>query len=86
MTIPRGFQESKSLSKWLRKHDDHHVTQHTKLIGRMRQTWLQCRDCKASVLTGVNRRCDCCDRGNEYNGFASGPLSFICPKECSCHD
>ncbi len=28
----------------------------------------------------------CCDRRNEYNGFASGPLSFVCPKHCSCHD
>ena len=28
----------------------------------------------------------CCDRRNEYNGFASGPLKFVCPKNCSCHD
>lgn len=28
----------------------------------------------------------CCDRRNEYNGFASGSLSFVCPKHCSCHD
>jgi len=28
----------------------------------------------------------CCDRRNEYNGFGSGPLSFVCPKHCSCHD
>jgi len=28
----------------------------------------------------------CCDRRGEYNGFASGPLSFVCPKHCSCHD
>jgi hypothetical protein len=29
----------------------------------------------------------CCSRAGEYNGFASdGPLSFICPKQCSCHD
>lgn len=28
----------------------------------------------------------CCDRRGEYNGFASGPLSFICPKHCRCHD
>lgn len=28
----------------------------------------------------------CCDRRNEYNGFASGPLSFVCPKHCACHD
>ncbi len=28
----------------------------------------------------------CCDRRDEYNGFASGPLSFVCPKHCSCHD
>jgi hypothetical protein len=31
-------------------------------------------------------RCDCCDRGDEYNGFASGPLLFVCPKDCGCHD
>jgi len=28
----------------------------------------------------------CCDRRGEYNGFASGPLLFECPKHCSCHD
>ena len=29
----------------------------------------------------------CCDRRNEYNGFGSdGPLSFICPRDCPCHD
>ena len=28
----------------------------------------------------------CCDRRNEYNGFASGPTIFECPKHCSCHD
>jgi len=30
--------------------------------------------------------CDCCDRAGEYNGFASGPLVFTCPKHCMCHD
>jgi hypothetical protein len=30
--------------------------------------------------------CDCCDRHDEYNGYASGPLLFVCPKSCSCHD
>jgi hypothetical protein len=29
----------------------------------------------------------CCDRAGEYNGFGSnGPLSFICPNHCPCHD
>jgi len=28
----------------------------------------------------------CCDRRGEYNGFGSGPLKFICPKHCPCHD
>ncbi len=28
----------------------------------------------------------CCDRRGEYNGFASGPTIFTCPKNCSCHD
>jgi len=28
----------------------------------------------------------CCDRAGEYNGYASGPLIFTCPKRCSCHD
>ena len=28
----------------------------------------------------------CCDRRNEYNGFGSGLLKFVCPKHCSCHD
>lgn len=28
----------------------------------------------------------CCDRRDEYNGFASGPTKFTCPRNCSCHD
>lgn len=29
----------------------------------------------------------CCDRVDEYNGYGSdGPLSFVCPKHCPCHD
>ena len=28
----------------------------------------------------------CCDRRDEYNGFASGPLLFPCPHHCGCHD
>jgi hypothetical protein len=28
----------------------------------------------------------CCSRAGEYNGYASGPLLFVCPKDCSCHD
>jgi len=28
----------------------------------------------------------CCDRRNEYNGWGSGLLKFVCPKHCSCHD
>jgi len=28
----------------------------------------------------------CCNRRNEYNGFGSGELKFLCPKHCSCHD
>ena len=28
----------------------------------------------------------CCDRRDEYNGFNSGTLKFVCPKHCRCHD
>ncbi len=28
----------------------------------------------------------CCERRGEYNGLGSGPLKFICPKHCRCHD
>jgi hypothetical protein len=28
----------------------------------------------------------CCERQGEYNGFSSGPLKFVCPKTCPCHD
>jgi hypothetical protein len=28
----------------------------------------------------------CCDRRDQYNGFASGPLLFTCPRRCACHD
>lgn len=37
--------------------------------------------------TPIKDPCDCCDRQNEYNGFGSdGPLLFVCPKHCPCHD
>lgn len=35
---------------------------------------------------GCSEENPCCDRRGEYNGFASGPLSFTCPKHCPCHD
>ena len=28
----------------------------------------------------------CCEHRNEYNGFGSGELKFVCPSHCSCHD
>jgi hypothetical protein len=29
----------------------------------------------------------CCERAGVYNGFGSdGPLDFVCPRSCSCHD
>jgi topoisomerase IA-like protein len=29
----------------------------------------------------------CCARAGEYNGFGSdGPLAFVCPSSCPCHD
>jgi hypothetical protein len=28
----------------------------------------------------------CCDRRDQYNGYASGRLLFTCPKHCACHD
>lgn len=31
-------------------------------------------------------KCDCCVRGDEYNGFSTGPLLFKCPVSCPCHD
>lgn len=31
--------------------------------------------------------CQCCSRGDEYNGYGSdGPTSFTCPRSCGCHD
>jgi len=47
-----------------------------------RRGWIQ--------LTPVEEACSeknpCCERANEHNGFSSGPLIFICPKHCVCHD
>lgn len=34
----------------------------------------------------LQQRCNCCERGDEYNGFHSGTLLFECPKHCACHD
>ena len=35
---------------------------------------------------GCTPETPCCDRRNEYNGFGSGSLKFVCPKSCPCHD
>lgn len=40
----------------------------------------------AKAVGALPAKCGCCDRGDEYNGFASGPLLFVCPKHCGCHD
>jgi hypothetical protein len=34
----------------------------------------------------LQQRCNCCERGDEYNGFHTGPHLFECPKQCACHD
>ena len=31
-------------------------------------------------------RCACCERGDEYSGYGTGPTIFTCPKHCGCHD
>ena len=41
---------------------------------------------EVNVITFRYVRCACCDRGDEYNGYGSGPTSFTCPKHCGCHD
>jgi len=43
------------------------------------------------VLADIGReaakeKCNCCERGDQYNGLGSGPLLFVCPKSCQCHD
>ena len=34
----------------------------------------------------LKEKCNCCDRGDQYNGLGSGSLLFVCPKSCPCHD
>jgi len=43
----------------------------------------------ATVLKPPSEWCEgaCCDRAGEYNGFGGGgPLLFVCPRHCPCHD
>lgn len=45
------------------------------------------KDLRQAILaSGKNLPCDCCPLGGVYNGFASGPILFTCPKNCTCHD
>ena len=39
-----------------------------------------------SQLVECTEENPCCDLRGVYNGFGSGPLKFICPKHCPCHD
>ena len=47
-------------------------------------------DIKVGPVTQYHPGCTpedpCCDKRGEYNGLGSGPLIFVCPKHCSCHD
>lgn len=43
-------------------------------------------NCHDGPADGCTAEHPCCDRRDEYNGFASGPLTFVCPKGCACHD
>ncbi len=50
-----------------------------------------CRICHRGYLIHDGLPCDlkrpCCDRVGEYNGRGrKGPLRFVCPKSCACHD
>lgn len=36
-------------------------------------------------LDTKQRKCNCCSRGDEYNGYPEKTI-FTCPKHCSCHD
>lgn len=41
---------------------------------------------KAKATASCTADAPCCGRRDVYNGFASGPLAFECPKRCACHD
>lgn len=50
-----------------------------------------CRICYKQCIENDGCPCDlkrpCCDRVGEYNGLGrKGPLRFVCPKACACHD
>jgi hypothetical protein len=43
--------------------------------------------CESWTRIEKKKKCKCCARGDEYNGFNSdGPHLFDCPKGCACHD
>jgi hypothetical protein len=54
--------------------------------------WRFCPTCgeRGDDGGGQNKLCTeenpCCNRKGEYNGFGPGPLNFVCPKHCPCHD
>jgi hypothetical protein len=43
------------------------------------------KNLREAILAAAHDTCECCALGGVYNGFASGPLLFICPKKCGCH-
>jgi hypothetical protein len=40
----------------------------------------------SAISSKTTKTCNCCALADVYNGLGSGPLLFICPKGCSCHD
>ena len=58
--------------------------EHCNAVPDRRLLALKEEKCKG-MLNGTEDQC--CERVGKYNGFGSdGPLLFICPKQCMCHD
>jgi hypothetical protein len=47
--------------------------------------WATSGECPGHGFAGKGEKC--CDRAGESNGYYDdGPLLFVCPKHCSCHE
>lgn len=53
MSLPPGFKAVQTEEAWRAEHKDHHTGETYDVAGGVRRRWLRCRDCKASILVGL---------------------------------
>jgi len=83
MKINNVYEKYKHLDELLSKSPEQWFP--NEFVGQiLSELWLAVKEMQPPETP--KKTCPCCDRAGEYNGLGSGPLAFVCPESCSCHD